>query len=281
MSENSIVASVLLLIIVGASYQGFRNAAFFDKYSFQVDKILIGKDFQRLLTSGFLHIGWIHLAFNLIALYSFSLTVERLLGISMLTLIYFSSLMVGNLLALYFHRQHGDYTAVGASGAVSGVVYANIFLHPYGEIGFIFIPIGIPSWFFALAFVLLSIYGIQTQWGNIGHEAHLGGALTGGCITLALQPTLLQQYPLIILGILLPSITFLYWVIRKPEYLLVPNLWKKKAQMAAFGKRLNTAKTTLSTEEELNQLLEKISEQGLDSLTIQEKKQLDKLSQKK
>src|SRR5205085_7101779 len=115
------------------SYQGLRNYHYFDKYSFQVDEILLGKDYKRLVTSGFLHVSWTHLIFNMITFYCFSYGLEATLGATKFLMIYFGSLLGGNLLSLFIHRHHHDYSAVGASGAISGLVFASIALFPEME----------------------------------------------------------------------------------------------------------------------------------------------------
>ena len=145
---------------------------------------------DSLFSSGFLHTSWWHFGFNMIALTSFSWSLEMLFGVWKFLFIYFASLIGGGLLALYIHRNHGDYSAVGASGAISGVIMSSILLFPTVPIHFIFMPpeLGVPGWFFGLLFILVSIFGIKKQIGNIGHEAHLGGAITGTTITLFFIP---------------------------------------------------------------------------------------------
>src|SRR5450432_2036948 len=112
--------TVLILIIANCifSYKGFTNELFFDGYKFEVDRILINKDYKRLITSGFLHVGWTHLIFNMIRLYAFSGLIESNLGGVKFLIIYFAGLIGGGLLSLFVHRNHGDFTSVGASGAV-------------------------------------------------------------------------------------------------------------------------------------------------------------------
>jgi membrane associated rhomboid family serine protease len=138
----------LLLIIVNVliSYKGFRDTSFFEKFKFETDGILIGKQYYRIISSGFLHANWMHLIFNMLAFYSFSFNLGLHLGLPTILIIYFGSLLAGNLFALYIHRNHGDYTAVGASGAVSGIIFACICMFPESPIGLFFIEGGIPGW---------------------------------------------------------------------------------------------------------------------------------------
>ncbi|HVV03598.1 MAG TPA: rhomboid family intramembrane serine protease, partial [Puia sp.] len=115
-------ASIFLFLLIIAnilvSYKGLTNRRFFEGYEFQVDRILMNKDYRRLVTSGFLHVSWTHLLFNMFSLYFFSGPVESGLGPLGFLLVYFVSLIGGNLLTLFIHRRHGDYSSVGASGAV-------------------------------------------------------------------------------------------------------------------------------------------------------------------
>ena len=144
--ENSSAVGTLLMIFTGIfSYKGIIDRAFMDRYSLEVDGILLGKQYNRLLTSGFLHLNWWHFAFNMIALLSFSYTLEQLFGTGKFLGLYFASLLGGNLLALFIHRNHGDYRAAGASGAISGVIFSSIILFPDSCLSFILLPISIKS----------------------------------------------------------------------------------------------------------------------------------------
>ncbi len=176
---------VLLLIgsIVLISYRGFRDTYFFNKYMFQVGAILEGKQFIRMVSSGWLHGSGAHLAFNMIALWSFAEVIIQLGSVFFFVAIYFLSLIGGSLTSLYIHRHNLYYSAIGASGAVSGVVFASILLYPQGSIYLFLIPFPIPSWLFGILYLLVSMYGMKRQGDNIGHEAHLGGALSGLLIT--------------------------------------------------------------------------------------------------
>src|SRR5258708_27468337 len=196
MNTLGIFSLVIIVANVLFSYRGFKSSAFFEKYKFEVERILLYKEYVRLISSGFLHVNWMHLIFNMLALYFFSGNLEAYLGQFAFLLIYFASLLGGNLLSLFIHRHHPDFSAVGASGAVNGVIFGSIALAPTMRIGLLFIPIGIPAWIFGLIYVLISIYGIRSRNNNIGHEAHLGGALIGMIIALILQPAALIANPL-------------------------------------------------------------------------------------
>src|SRR5215213_4663240 len=108
MSDTGIVGIILIIANVVFSYKGFTNQLFFESYMFEVDKILIKKDYKRIFSSGFLHVSWTHLIFNMISLLAFSGLIESALGGFKFLLIYFVSLAGGNLFSLLIHRNHGD-----------------------------------------------------------------------------------------------------------------------------------------------------------------------------
>jgi membrane associated rhomboid family serine protease len=220
---------ILLLIAVNilVSYKGFTNSSFFDNYKFEVDRILAGRDYKRLVTSGFLHVNWMHLLFNMLSLYLFSGTVTFALGGFGFLLIYFASLAGGGLFSLLIHRHHGDYSSVGASGAVCGVMFASVALFPQMNIGIFLLPISLPAWVYALLFELISIYAIRSRKDNIGYDAHLGGAIAGMLLAILLHPSAFVENYLVILIILVPSLVFLYLIVTRPEFLLVDNLFYK------------------------------------------------------
>ena len=203
------ITIALIGVTVYLSWRGFKNGAFFDKYSFRIDSILGRKEYYRVISSGFLHADLPHLIFNAFCFYSFAEGIELLFGKAALLSIYFLSLVGGGLLSLLIHRNHHDYTAVGASGAVSGIIFASIFLLPGGSVMLFLIPIPIPAAIFAILYTVISIYGIRTQKGNIGHDAHLGGAITGMVVTAALYPQAVKASPLLFAFIMVLTVGFL------------------------------------------------------------------------
>ncbi len=134
-------------------------------------------------------------------------------------IIYFGSLLGGDILALFVHKKEYYYSAVGASGAVCGVIFASIALFPGIEIGILFLPFPMPSWLFGILYVAYSIYGIKSSHDNIGHEAHLGGALVGMLLAVIINPTCFANNYLTILLISIPILIFIILIISKPEIL--------------------------------------------------------------
>ena len=277
MNDIGIIGLILILINIACSYKGFTNDTFFEGYKFEVDRILVNKDFKRLVTSGFLHVSWTHLIFNMLSLYAFSELIETNLGGVKFLIIYFVSLIGGNLLTLFVHRNHGDYNAVGASGAVCGIIFASIALFPGMGIGFFGLPFSIPSWLYGILYVLYSIYGIKSKKDNIGHEAHLGGALIGMTVALIIVPTAFLENYLTILIIVVPTTTFIYLIITKPQVLLVDNFYfKTHKNHYSIDHKYNEEKR--NSQNEIDKILDKISKKGIESLSKKENEKLNKYS---
>jgi len=203
MRDLHIVTIVIIAANVILSYKGFGDYNFFDRYKFQVGAIHRGEK-VRMFSSGFLHADTQHLLFNMLTLYFFANVVINLLSPFFFLVIYIGSLFLGSLLSLHFHKNEYYYSAVGASGAVTGILYSAILLQPGMNLYMFFIPIPIPAYIFGIVYLLYSIYGMKNKVGNIGHDAHFGGAIGGFVITLILSPWLFQTNLLMIILLSLP-----------------------------------------------------------------------------
>ena len=208
MGNLSAVTIIIIAANIIISYKGFSDYSFFDKYKFQVGAVKRGEQI-RLFSSGFLHADNAHLFFNMFTLYFFADVVITLLSTMQFLIIYFGSLLLGSLLSLYFHKNEYHYSAVGASGAVMGVIYSAILLQPGMSLIMFLIPIPIPAYIFGIGYLLYSIYGMKNRIGNIGHDAHFGGAIGGYLITLILSPGLFVTN-LLMIGLLAIPILILF-----------------------------------------------------------------------
>lgn len=195
------------LVIIAAnlliSLRGFRDYSFFEQYKFNVGALQNGEN-KRWISSGFLHVDWQHFIFNMFTLYIFASIVINQLGVFNFYLVYVVSLISGNLFSFYFHKNEPRYSAVGASGAVTGILYAAILLNPGMSLYLYFIPIPIPSYVVGVGYLLFSIYGMKTRLGNIGHDAHFGGAVGGFCLTLIVAPWVLENQLWVVLLLAAP-----------------------------------------------------------------------------
>jgi len=198
---NTILVGIIVANAV-ISYKGFNDLAFFRKYEFHVGSIRSGEQI-RMLSSGFLHADIMHLAFNMLTLWFFAPVVIQWLGTISFVLIYFGSLIFGSLLTMLFHKNDYSYRAVGASGAVTGVLYSAILLQPDMMLG-IFFVIPMPAYLFGILYLLYSIYGMRAKNDNIGHTAHFGGAIGGYLITLVKEPSLIVDHSLMVILLAIP-----------------------------------------------------------------------------
>jgi len=202
---------VLLLVVITIifSYKGIQDARLFERYKFNIASILKGEKI-RMLSSGFLHADYMHLGFNMYALFLFSDTVLYQEGPFIFLLIYFSSLLAGSIFTLYYHKAQPYYSAVGASGAVSGIVFSAILMFPDMTLIMFPIPIPLPGYIFGVGYLLYSIYGMQKGGGTIGHAAHLGGAIGGFVVTLLFVPELIVQNTLTVFLLAIPILLLVF-----------------------------------------------------------------------
>jgi len=208
MGNLSLVTIVIIAANALISFKGFGDYGFFERYKFNVGGIRRGEQI-RLFSAGFLHVDMTHLLFNMITLYFFAPIVLGYLGNVYFIIIYVLSLILGNLLSLYFHQNEYHYSAVGASGAVTGILYSAILLEPDMKLYIFFVPVGIPAYLFGIGYLMYSIYGMKKQLGNIGHDAHFGGAIGGYFVTLILAPWLFESH-LLMVGLLAIPIVILF-----------------------------------------------------------------------
>jgi membrane associated rhomboid family serine protease len=200
---NTVLIAIIVVNVL-ISYKGFNDISFFRKYEFHVGSIRSGEQI-RMLSSGFLHADMTHLIFNMLTLWFFAPVVISYLGDFSFILVYFGSLIFGSLLTMVFHKNDYGYRAVGASGAVTGVLYSAILLQPDMMLG-IFFVIPMPAYIFGILYLLYSIYGMKAKNDNIGHTAHFGGAVGGYLITLLKEPNLLVDHTLMVILLAIPIV---------------------------------------------------------------------------
>jgi hypothetical protein len=200
------------------------------------------------------------------------------LGSGQFLLVYFGSILGGNLLSLYVHRNH-IYRAYGASGGVCGILFASILINPGGAISLFMIPVWIPNWLYAIGFLLASFYGMKEHnRGDIGHDAHLGGAILGFAIAAGLHPEYVRLNLRVFLIVLAASLALLI-------YLWINPLFLPTAAFSGIFRRGKRAKESAIPNYkrdglQLDAVLEKISKSGMESLSAEEKQILKETSGK-
>lgn len=208
--------TILIILTVITSVIGFNNIDFRNRYVFNVGAILgRAKQWDRILTSASLHSDWMHLFFNMYVLYNFAPFLTEIVGVWQFFVVYFGSVIGGGLASLWIHRREYHYTALGASGGVMGVLYAVIAIAPDITLRLFFIPIDIPAWLFGAAYLAYSVYGMEKQNDNIGHDAHLGGAFVGMVLACVFIPQIITVNTLYLGIMLVPLIAVGYFVWKK------------------------------------------------------------------
>jgi membrane associated rhomboid family serine protease len=187
------ITLAIIIFTCLVSISAFSNAKLMDDLIFYAPAIAKRKQYYRFLSHGFLHADYLHLAFNMIALYSFGQAVETMLfsnecvfgskGKLFYILLYIGGLIVASVPDYLRHRDNYNYRSLGASGAVSSVIFAAIALLPQLPIRFFFIPIDIPGYVFGLLYLVVSAYLDRRGGGNINHSAHFWGAAFGFIFT--------------------------------------------------------------------------------------------------
>ncbi len=210
---------VIMVATALMSFKGFNDPAFFSKYMFQVAPIKRNREYLRLLSSGFLHADLMHLLFNMFTLYFFAPIVLAFFGQIGFFVIYFGAILAGNLFSLYIYRDKPMYSAIGASGGVSGVLFAAIAMNPFLGIGILFIPIPIPGYIFGLIYFGYSVYMMLNpkEWDRLGHAAHLGGAAVGLLVALLFFPANTAEHFLQLLIMSLPLLYLAFQLVIKKK----------------------------------------------------------------
>ena len=203
MNDIQLNVTLGILVLTGLiSYKGFSDRSFFEKFKHSPYAENKNKEYLRFLSSGFLHGGWAHLLFNMYVLLMFGNLVENyfivkfgvLPGRLLYILMYLTCIVAANIPSFVKHKENPAYGAIGASGAVSGVVFISILISPMSGIGIIFIPIYIPAFIFGILYLIYSSWAAKKQDTRIGHDAHFYGALYGMVFMILFNPNILSSF---------------------------------------------------------------------------------------
>jgi membrane associated rhomboid family serine protease len=275
--EISFIALGLILLTTICTAYGIHYPKYLQQFGFQVGPIVDQHDHKRLLTSGFLHANWLHFTLNMVVLYFFASQLGKIYAASEILVIYIGSVLAGNALCLAIKRTDKDYGMVGANGGVCGFIFASIAALPELSFSIFTLSVTIPTWTVGVTYFLLTLLGTLSRNNTMSHETHLGGGIAGMVIALTIYPEALMINNIAIGIIIIPTSVFLTLLFNKNDFS------KQVHEPATIydSVTVNYSKPTTtrhSQEHEINQLLEKIFHNGIDSLSKRERIKLDSLA---
>jgi membrane associated rhomboid family serine protease len=183
------VAAIILVVTVAVSLAGlFGSPKIVERSLFRPYWFLRKKQYETIVTSGLVHADLPHLIFNLVTFYFFAFQLEKQVGSARFAALYLIGLVVSDIGTYFKHRNDPEYASLGASGAISAVLFASIVYFPWQKLFIIPIPVPIPAPLFAIGYVAYSWYSARHARGRINHDAHLGGALAGLAFVLLTDP---------------------------------------------------------------------------------------------
>lgn len=188
------VASLILLFTVVTSIYAFNDHTLYGKFMLHPYSVYRKNKLYTLITSGMIHSDWMHLIFNMMTFFFFAFTLEAQIGSVKFGLIYFASLILSDIPTIFKHKNDFWYNSLGASGAISGVLFSFILFYPLTPLYLFFIPIGIPAVLFGGLYLLYCVYASRQSRDNINHDAHFFGALTGIIITILIIPGIVPHF---------------------------------------------------------------------------------------
>ncbi|MCK3684393.1 rhomboid family intramembrane serine protease [Maribellus sp. YY47] len=190
----------IIAVTVLISYLAFRNPEMASKLQFNAAQIIHRKEYYRLVSHAFIHANWAHLGVNMLVLYFFGRNIEAYFnfyfgnkGTAFYLLLYFGGILASNIWSLIKHKNNYYYNAVGASGAVSAVLFATIFFDPWEPL-YLFAILPIPGILFAAGYLFYSYRMSQKQNDNVAHDAHFLGAVFGFIFPILLKPDLFDRF---------------------------------------------------------------------------------------
>jgi membrane associated rhomboid family serine protease len=189
------VASVIFVITLATSLWAFSDPNIYAKFILNPYEASRGHRVYTIITSGLIHADWNHLFFNMLSYYFFAFQLEAVLGHWQFGVLYMVSLILSDLPSIQKHKEDSWYNTLGASGAISAVIFSAILFNPHGEMGLIFIPgIRIPAWIFGILYLVYCHFAAKHARDNINHDAHMFGALSGILITIILHHTVISEF---------------------------------------------------------------------------------------
>lgn len=183
---NISAASIIFILTIIVSGIVLAIPNLLNKFSFIPYNVIHKNQWYRFLTSGITHVNLTHLLFNMFTFYFFSFDLEKTIGEINFIWIYIGSMLFSHIPTLIKYRNNINYSSLGASGAISGVIFSSILIYPTNSMMIMPIPIPIPAFIFGICYIIWCIAANNRNTDNINHSAHLAGAIAGIIITFVL-----------------------------------------------------------------------------------------------
>ena len=181
-------ALLILLVTLVVSIIGMNRPQLIASAMLRPYRLFRERQYEKLITSGFVHADWSHLIFNLITFYFFAFPLERRIGSLRFVALYFIGMVLSEIGTCLKHRNDPNYASLGASGAILAVLFASIVYFPKNSMFIFPLPVPIPAPLFAVGYLAYSYYQSRQNTGNVNHDAHIGGALTGLAFVALTEP---------------------------------------------------------------------------------------------
>src|ERR1700744_6019507 len=191
---NFPVASLIMAITIGASLFAFSNEKYHNKWMLQPYYVARGEDVYTYFTSALIHADWMHLIFNMLSYYFFAFALEAKLGHWQFALLYTASMVLSDIPTVIKHKNNPGYRCLGASGAVSAVIFGAILFFPTSEMQLMILPIPMQAWIFGILYLVYCHFASKRGRDHVNHDAHLFGAISGIVITIILHPSVLGDF---------------------------------------------------------------------------------------
>ncbi len=195
-----IINILIIVLTVLTSLYAWSNKEVFYKLKLNPYMVVHRREYFRLIGHGFIHADFTHLIFNMITLYFFGDIVEQIFsalfrfGNVIFIAFYLLAIIVSSVPSILKHKNNSYFNSIGASGGVSAVLFASILFMPKNSILILPIPIPIPAYIFGVIYLLVSFYLSKKNMDNIGHDAHIAGALFGILFPIILEPNVLGRF---------------------------------------------------------------------------------------
>lgn len=188
------VASIIFVLTIATTLWAFNDENIYARFILNPYSVSRGQRVYTVITSGMIHKDWNHLFFNMLSYYFFAFQLETLIGHWQFAVLYLLSLILSDLPSIQKHKEDIWYNSLGASGAVSAVIFAYIMYSPLTGMYLMFIPIAIPAWIFGGLYLVYCHFASKHARDNVNHDAHLFGALSGIVISIALNPHIVHDF---------------------------------------------------------------------------------------